>query len=137
MSEISQPKPVAYVQWADEHKNPKEKGVSYGVETRGIPVWVRCKNDSLLYAWIRSLFYPGESPTQAQLLLVCPRCAQQLRVTGSYKTIQSESLSAPRSVPVQGNPNAVNVLRLTIKEPIKCPHCLQEYRLSENAIGKV
>lgn len=133
---IVQPKPVAFLQWEDPQKQSEGGGMTYGARAQGIPLWLRCREDSFIFSWIRAMLHPGTGPGDAQLLLVCPRCGQQLRIPGHYKTFQWEQLPSPRAVPVPGNPTAVNVVRITVVEPMGCPRCKQGFKLVENVIGK-
>ena len=135
MDRIEQPKPVGLTQWADESKG--ERGLLASHETQDIPVWLKCREDSFRFSWIRARFYPGGGPKEAQVLLPCPMCGGPLSIPGTYKTFEWELLSGGRVLMgVPGHPEAMNTVRVSVQEPCGCPHCKQWMRLDRNVLSK-
>lgn len=124
------PRPVGHVAW------PKTGGLEYGVRAEDIKVYLRCREDSMVFSYIVTPFYAGGTPEEAMLLLVCPMCGMKdLRVPGHAKTFQWQ-LCPPTPVPVPGNPDAMQTLLLTILEPCGCPGCGQKFKIMSNVIYK-
>lgn len=144
MDEIKQPKPVAELRWHGE--TPEDnKGLTETVRAQGIVVWLRCRHDSFSCSYVKAVLHPGGKPAEAQLLLVCPDCRDQLRIPGaeatnppprSPKTFEWYQNPYPQPVNVPGQPTAVNSVQLTIAEPWGCSQCGHKFRLIENGIGR-
>ncbi len=131
--EIKQQKSVAYVKWGDAAKT----GISYGVETKGIDVFLKVmpvERHDLKFSYIRAPLHPGDGPNSAQLIFVCPRCALQLRAATPGKHFEWEPLIPPRPIDVPGNPDAIVTALLSIVEHMECPACGLKFEIKENTL---
>lgn len=124
---------VAYVNWPQQ----QDVGMSYGVQAEGIRIYMKCREDSLMFSWMSLPFHPGDGPESAQLFMVCPHCgAKDLRIPGHAKTFQWELLPFPRHLQVPGNADAVQTIRLTVLEPCGCPDCRRMFKITDNVVHK-
>jgi len=135
MTEELQQKSVAYVKWDD--KDGKGSGVNYGVEAKGIDIFlavVPVERHDLKFSHIKAPLHPGDGPGSAQLIIVCPRCAQQLRIATPHKSFEWEPVFPPHPINVPGNPDAIVTALLSIVEPLQCPSCSLKFEVKENQI---
>ena len=125
-------KPVATLNW------PESGGMSYGVKAGSIDVFLRCKDSAMHFSFIKAPFYPGDTPEQARLLFVCPFCStKDLMIQGHVKTFQWELIQPPRPITVPGNPDAVQVLAISIAERCGCPSCRRFFKITNNVVHGV
>ena len=134
MTDALDTKGVAYVKWGQDDASG---GMSYGVEARGMDVFLKVLPETrhdLQFSYIRAPLHGGDGPNDAQLLLVCPRCKQQLRIASPHKTFSWEVLNPPRVLNIPGNPDAMETVLVTVNEPLGCPACNLKFEVKENSL---
>jgi hypothetical protein len=103
-----------------------------------IRVYLRCFDNSMKFSWIKAPWYPGATPQDAQLLIVCPWCDQQVRIAGYSKTFKYDILTQPVPILLPGKGGPVEQTHnLTVEEDCGCARCRKMFRLTDNVLSGV
>ena len=104
-----------------------------------IRIYLRCFDQSMKFSWIKAPWYPGASPKDSQLVIICPWCEQQIRIAGYNKTLKHEPLSMAIPIELPGDETGERIMveqthNVSIDENCGCAKCRKMFRITDNAI---